>query len=160
MVSVLGGRGRVLIAGNGGSAAHAQHLSAELVGRYRDSRREPCSAIALHADTSSITAIANDFGWSEVFERQIRAHGRRGDAFIAISTSGTSTNLLRAAATANRCGLHVVALTGRTPNPLADCAEAAVCVRADATATVQEVQQVVVHLLCEAVDRALGSGPA
>src|SRR4051812_29834039 len=75
LIGVLAHRGRVLVAGNGGSAAHAQHLTAELVGRYRDSRREPCSAIALHGDTSSVTAIANDFGWDDVFERQVRAHG-------------------------------------------------------------------------------------
>src|SRR4051812_9568771 len=93
LIAVLARRGRVLVAGNGGSAAPAQPLSAELVGRYQDPRREPCSAITLHGDTSSVTAIANDFGWDDVFERQIRAHGRPGDAFVAISTSGTSTNL-------------------------------------------------------------------
>ncbi len=151
-------RGRVLVAGNGGSAAHAQHLSAELVGRYRDTTRPPCSAIALHGDTSTMTAIANDFGWDGVYERQVRAHGRTGDAFVAISTSGRSTNLLRAAETATECGLHVLALTGCAPNPLAACADHVISVSADETPTVQEVQQVVVHLLCEAVDHAMTCG--
>jgi D-sedoheptulose 7-phosphate isomerase len=159
LVDVLKRHGRVLVAGNGGSAAHAQHFSAELVGRYRDPHREPCSAIALHADTSSLSAVANDFGWDEVYARQIRAHGRPGDALLAISTSGASTNLLRAATIADRLGIAVLALTGPAPNRLADCARAAVCVSAAATPTVQEVHQVVVHMLCDCIDRELGCGP-
>jgi phosphoheptose isomerase len=155
---VFARRGRVLVAGNGGSAAHAQHLSAELVGRYRDTTRPPCSAIALHGDTSSMTAIANDFGWDDVYARQVRAHGRPGDALVAISTSGRSPNLLHAAASASDCGLYVLALTGLAPNPLAACADHAISVGADETPTVQEVQQVIVHLLCEAVDHAMACG--
>jgi D-sedoheptulose 7-phosphate isomerase len=158
LVTALQRRRRVLVAGNGGSAAHAQHLSAELVGRYRDPRRTPCSAIALHADTSSVTAVANDFGWDEVYARQVCAHGRPGDVFLAISTSGASVNLLRAATVAERAGITVLALTGPAPNPLASCAAVTVCVDATSTPTVQEVQQVVVHMLCECVDRALGGG--
>src|SRR3954464_10837735 len=142
LVDVLSRGSRLLVAGNGGSAAHAQHLSAELVGRYRDDKREPCSAIALHADTSSLTAVANDFGWEEVFARQIRAHGRPGDAFLAISTSGRSSNLLRAENVACRNGLRTLSLTGPAPNPLAACSELPVCVHADATATIQEIHQV------------------
>jgi D-sedoheptulose 7-phosphate isomerase len=156
LVDVVCNGGRVLVAGNGGSAAHAQHLSAELVGRYVDRGRPPLSAIALHSDTSSLTAVANDFGWHDVFSRQVVAHGRPGDALVAVSTSGRSTNLLRAAVVARRQGLRVLAITGRVPNPLADWADAVVSVDADATPTVQEVHQVVVHLLCDAVDAALG----
>jgi D-sedoheptulose 7-phosphate isomerase len=156
LVEAICNGGRVLVAGNGGSAAHAQHLSAELVGRYVDKSRAPCSAIALHSETSSLTAVANDFGWNDVFSRQVLAHGRPGDALVAISTSGRSINLLRAAETARRRQLRVLAVTGRPPNPLADRADAAVSVDADATPTVQEVHQVVVHLLCDAVDEALG----
>lgn len=159
LIEVVGNRGRVLVAGNGGSAAHAQHLSAELVGRYVDGCRAPCSAIALHSETSSVTAVANDFGWHEVFSRQVLAHGRPGDALVAVSTSGRSTNLLRAAEVAHRQRLRVLAITGRAPNPLADRADAAVTVDADATPTVQEVHQVVVHLLCDAIDEALGGHP-
>jgi D-sedoheptulose 7-phosphate isomerase len=156
LVMVLAGGGRLLVAGNGGSAAHAQHLSAELVGRYRDDTRMPYSAIALHAETSSVTAIANDFGWNDVYARPIRAHGRQGDAFLAISTSGRSTNLLRAADAARSCGMHVWALTGARPNPLEMRADDAICAPGATTAAVQEVHQVVVHLLCEFVDACLG----
>lgn len=142
---------RLLVAGNGGSAAHAQHLTAELVGRYRRERR-PFSAIALHAESSSVTAIANDYGYEELFARQVLAHGRPRDILLAISTSGTSPNLLRAARTAGRAGLEVWALTGAAPNPLARLADEALCVSSTSTPTVQEVHQVIVHLLCGVVD--------
>ncbi|MGK5677380.1 D-sedoheptulose-7-phosphate isomerase, partial [Micromonospora sp. URMC 106] len=97
--------GRLLVAGNGGSAAEAQHLTAELVGKLRDDR-QPLSAIALHAETSALTAIGNDYGYDEVFARQVRAHGRPGDILLLMSTSGTSTNLLTAAQAGRDTGLH------------------------------------------------------
>ena len=142
--------GRLLAAGNGGSAAHAQHLTAELVGRYHRERR-PFSAIALHADTSALTAIVNDYGPDEAFARQVRAHGRRGDVLVALSTSGHSSNVLAAAGAAADMGLTVYALTGAGPNPLAASAHDALCVTGS-TPTVQELHQVVVHLLCECMD--------
>jgi len=142
--------GRLLVAGNGGSAAQAQHLTAELVGRYRDDR-VPLSAIALHAETSATTAIVNDYGADEVFARQVRAHGRPGDVLLTLSTSGSSPNVLAAVRAGREGGLTCWALTGPAPNPLAAATDA-VAVPADATATVQEVHQVVVHLLCAAVD--------
>jgi D-sedoheptulose 7-phosphate isomerase len=145
--------GRLLAAGNGGSAAHAQHLTAELVGRYRDERR-PLSAIALHADTSSLTAIVNDYGPDAGFARQVHAHGRPGDVLVVLSTSGRSPNLVAAVDAARRCGMATLALTGPAPNPLAEAAEDALAVEAPSTATVQEVHQVVVHLVCAAVDAA------
>jgi D-sedoheptulose 7-phosphate isomerase len=148
-VSLLDGR-RVLVAGNGGSAAEAQHLTAELVGRYCD-ERQPFSAIALHAETSSVTAVANDYSFDEVFARQVRAHGRAGDVLIALSTSGRSTNVCNAAVAARECGLAVWALTGRAPNRLADIADDAVMIDGPG-ATVQEAHLVVVHLLCAEVD--------
>lgn len=148
---VLLGGGRVLAAGNGGSAAQAQHLTSELVGRYRDDR-PPLSALALHAETSSVTAIGNDYGSDEVFARQVRAHGRPGDVLVTISTSGASANVLTAAASARDAGVLVWALTGPAPNPLTARCDDAVCVDAPTTATVQEVHLVVVHLLCAAVD--------
>lgn len=157
LAAVLLAGGRLLVAGNGGSAAQAQHLTAELVGRYRD-ERVPLSAIALHADTSSVTAIVNDYGADEVFARQVRAHGRAGDVLLLLSTSGRSRNLLAAAFAARDRGVTPWALTGRRPNPLADLADDALCVDAPATATVQEVHQVVVHLLCGAVDAAVRAG--
>lgn len=156
LARVLTSDGRLLVAGNGGSAAQAQHLTAELVGRYRD-ERPPMSALALHAETSSVTAIVNDYGADELFARQVTAHGRADDVFLALSTSGASRNLVRAAAAARERGLAVWACTGRAPNPLAGLADAVVAIDASDTATVQEVHLVVVHLLCEAVDRALAS---
>jgi phosphoheptose isomerase len=150
----LAAGGRLLAAGNGGSAAHAQHLTAELVGRYRDERR-PLSAIALHAETSSLTAIVNDYGADAGFARQVEAHGRPGDVLLAISTSGRSPNLLAAAEAGRSAGVSVWALTGPAPNPLAAAADEALAVEGASTATVQEVQQVVIHLLCAAVDAAL-----
>ena len=149
---VLLGGGRLLAVGNGGSAAQAQHLTAELVGRYVDERR-PLSAIALHAETSALTAICNDYGAAECFARQVRAHGRPGDVLMALSTSGESANVLVAAATAAELGLETWALTGPAPNSLAGTCADAVCVSADAVSTVQEAHLVAVHLLCAAVDR-------
>ena len=147
--------GRLLTAGNGGSAAQAQHLTAELVGRYRRERR-PLSAIALHAETSALTAIVNDYGPDQAFARQVWAHGRRGDVLLALSTSGRRSNVLAAAGAAAEAGITVFALTGGGPNPLADAAHDALCVSAP-TPTVQELHLLVIHLLCEAIDeRILG----
>jgi phosphoheptose isomerase len=151
LAHVLMRGGRLLAAGNGGSAAQAQHLTSELVGRYRDERL-PLSALALHSETSSLTAIGNDYGADEAFARQVRAHGRPGDVLIALSTSGRSANILAAVQAAAESDLTAWALTGPAPNPLADVADDAVCVDAETTATIQEVHQVVVHLLCTAVD--------
>lgn len=146
--------GRLLAAGNGGSAAQAQHLTAELVGRFRD-ERQPLSAIALHTDTSSVTAIGNDYGPDEVYARQIRAHGRAGDVFVGLSTSGRSPNVLAAAEAARLAGLRTWALTGPRPNPLAACCTDVIAVDAPSTATIQEVHLVVIHLLCAAIDAAV-----
>jgi phosphoheptose isomerase len=156
LAEALGAGGRLLAAGNGGSAAEAQHLTAELVGRYRDDRR-PYSAIALHAESSTVTAVANDYGLETVFARQVEAHGRRGDVLIALSTSGRSANLLRAVDAATRLGMGTWALTGPGPNPLADCCDDAVAVEAASAATVQECHLVAVHLLCAAFDVAVGA---
>jgi len=154
LATTLDGGARLLVAGNGGSAAQAQHLSAELVGRYRDDR-PPFSAVALHADTSATTAIANDYGVQEIFARQVAAHGRAGDVLMLLSTSGASANLLVAADQAHRLGMPVWALTGPAPNPLADSADDALCIEAATSATVQELHLVAVHMLCEAFDEAV-----
>src|SRR5713226_4366145 len=118
LAAVLPGGGRLLAAGNGGSAAQAQHLTSELVGRFRDDR-QPLSAIALHAETSTVTAVGNDYGFDEVFARQVQAHGRPGDVLVLISTSGRSANVLQAARAGRAAGLVLWALTGASPNPLA-----------------------------------------
>jgi len=159
LARVLTGGGRLLAVGNGGSAAQAQHLTSELVGRYRDDRR-PFSAVSLHAETSSVTAIVNDYGADDVFARQVLAHGRDGDVLVALSTSGRSPNVLVAVAAARECGMTSWALTGRAPNPLVDACDDAVVVDAPYTATVQEIHQVVVHLLCASVDVAVGASTA
>src|SRR5689334_20918420 len=109
--------GHLYAAGNGGSAAHAQHLTSELVGRYQR-ERPPLSAIALTADTSTVTALTNDYSFDDVFARQLRAHGRPGDVFVAFSTSGRSPNVVAAVQTARDIGMHTYAFTGRAPNPL------------------------------------------
>ncbi|NMO88186.1 SIS domain-containing protein [Actinomycetospora sp. TBRC 11914] len=145
---------RLLAAGNGGSAAEAQHLTAELVGRYRG-EREPLSAIALHADTSTVTALGNDYGYTEIYARQVRAHGRPGDVLVLLSTSGRSENLLAAAEVARSLGVTVWSVTGADPNPLAGLSDEAICLPG-ATPSVQEAHLVAVHLLCEMVDAALG----
>ena len=149
---LLAGR-RLLAAGNGGSAAQAQHLTAELVGRY-GAERPALSAIALLADVSSLTAISNDYGWEEVFARQVRAHGRPGDFLLALSTSGESPNLVRAAGAARSLGVRTWALTGPAPNSLARACEEAVAFSGP-TAVVQEAHLVAIHLICAAVDAAV-----
>ncbi|WP_418960804.1 D-sedoheptulose-7-phosphate isomerase [Streptomyces tritici] len=154
LAAVATNGGRLLAAGNGGSAAQAQHLTAELVGRYRDDR-PAYSALSLHAETSSVTAIGNDYGFEQVFARQVAAHGRAGDVLVLLSTSGRSPNLLSAAMTARSRGLGVWALTGPAPNPLAEAVDEALTVEAKATATVQETHLVAVHLLCEFFDASL-----
>jgi D-sedoheptulose 7-phosphate isomerase len=153
------GRGRLLAAGNGGSAAQAQHLTAELVGRYR-ADRPPFSAICLTAETSSLTAIANDYPADELFARQVEAHGRAGDVLVLLSTSGRSPNAVAAARRARACGITVLAMTGPAPNPLAAAADEAVCVDSPWTATVQECHLVALHLLCAAFDEAVLAEPA
>ena len=158
LASVLDAGGRLLAAGNGGSAAQAQHLTAELVGRYRDDR-PPYSAICLSAETSSLTAIANDYPPAELFARQVQAHGRPGDVLVLMSTSGTSANIVAAAERGRAAGLRVWALTGPRPNPLADAAHETLAVDAPFTATVQELHLVALHILCAALDEELGVIP-
>jgi D-sedoheptulose 7-phosphate isomerase len=143
---------RLLTVGNGGSAAQAQHLTAELVGRYQTERR-PLSALCLHSDGSSFTAIGNDYGPEEAFARQVRAHGRAGDVLVALSTSGRSANVLAAVRAARHCGITTWALCGAAPNPLAEACDDAMCLPGPTTATVQELHLVALHMLCGAVDR-------
>jgi D-sedoheptulose 7-phosphate isomerase len=154
LARVLTGGGRLLACGNGGSAAEAQHLTAELVGRFKN-EREPLSAIALHTDTSAATAIVNDYGVEELFARGVRAHGRPGDVLVALSTSGTSRNVLAAVKAAQEIGVTTWALTGPAPNPLVAMSDGAIAVEAESMATVQEVHLVLVHGLCTALDEVL-----
>ncbi len=152
---VLAGGGRLLACGNGGSAEQAQHLTAELVGRYACDRRA-FSALPLHADVAAFTAIGNDYGHHEVFARQVRAHGRAGDLLVCLSTSGSSANVVAAARAAAELGMTTWALTGPLPNPLAGACADVVAVNAAATCTIQEVHLAAIHILCGAIDAALG----
>lgn len=146
--------GKLLACGNGGSAAEAQHLTAEFVGRF-ESERRPLPAIPLHADTSAATAIGNDYHFRSVFARQVMAHGRPGDVLLCLSTSGRSANVLAAARAARRRGLACWALTGPAPNPLADECADAVAVDAGEPTTVQELHLVAIHMLCAVVERLI-----
>ncbi|MEU1016355.1 SIS domain-containing protein [Streptomyces sp. NPDC005900] len=158
LAAALPSGNRLLAAGNGGSAAQAQHLTAELVGRYRH-ERPAYSAISLHAETSSMTAIGNDYGFDHVYARQVTAHGRPGDILLLLSTSGRSANLITAAVAGRAAGLRVWSLTGPGPNPLGEAADEPLYIDGDTTATVQEAHLVAVHLLCEAFDAALAAPP-
>jgi phosphoheptose isomerase len=145
---------RLLVAGNGGSAAEAQHLSAELVGRFHHERR-PFAAIALNTDSSAVTAIGNDYGFEQVFARQVRAHARPGDVLLLLSTSGASANLIAAASAAADARATRWAITGPAPNPLTTVCDDAIALPG-AAANVQEAELVAVHALCVAFDQAIG----
>jgi phosphoheptose isomerase len=146
---------RLLVAGNGGSAAEAQHLSAEFVGRFHSERR-PFAAIALHTDSSAVTAIGNDYGYEQVFARQVHAHARPGDVLLLLSTSGASANLVAAASAAADCRATRWAITGPAPNPLTTVCDDAIALPG-AAANVQEAELVAVHALCVAFDQAIGA---
>jgi len=154
LAKVLPAGARLLVVGNGGSAAQAQHLSAELVGRYVNDR-SPVSAIALGAETTSMTAIANDYGIEQLYARQVRAHGRPGDICLLLTTSGRSPNVVAAAEAARAAGLRTWAMTGPAPNPLLEKVDDAICVQAAHTCTIHEVHLVALHVLCEEFDAAL-----
>lgn len=146
--------GKLLIAGNGGSAADAQHIAGEFVSRFKFDR-DPLPAIALTTDTSTLTAIGNDYGFEYVFERQLRGLGRRGDSFLAISTSGRSPNVLAALRAAREMGITTIGFTGATAGsmpPLSDF-----CLRApsDDTALIQQIHIVAFHAVCGVVESAI-----
>ncbi|WIY82169.1 SIS domain-containing protein [Propionimicrobium sp. PCR01-08-3] len=144
---------RLLVAGNGGSAAEAQHLTAEIVGRF-DGEREPFSAISLHADTSTLTAVGNDYGFDQVFARQVRGHGRPGDVLLLLSTSGESTNLLAAAQAGREQRLATWALTGAAPNSLCRAVDDHIAIGGDSP-NAQECQLVAVHAICRVFDATI-----
>ena len=156
IVTAVRGGGKVLVFGNGGSAADAQHMAAELVGRL-ERERPAIAAVALSTDTSILTAVANDFGFERVFARQIDALGRTGDVALAISTSGDSQNVLAGVAAARERGLKVVALTGRDGGQLGRRADVHVNVPVTDTARAQEVHRTLLHILCELVEQELNA---
>lgn len=141
----------IFACGNGGSAASCQHFTAELVGRYKK-ERDPGAALSLTTDTSAITAIGNDYGFGEVFARQLAGLGRRGDVLVVLSTSGKSHNVIRAAEVARTRGIAVVALTGETGGELKGWADVCITIPSKETARVQEMTDLILHIFCEALD--------
>ena len=150
---------KVLLFGNGGSAADAQHIADEWTGRFKR-ERPPLPALALTANTSDLTAIGNDYGFEHVFARLVTAHGKPGDVALALSTSGNSPNVLVAVAEARRLGLHTIGLTGRGGGKLAGQVDVALVVPSNATERIQESHMTFLHALCEMVDEALFPTPA
>ncbi len=154
MVQCLNRDGKILACGNGGSAADSQHFSAELLNRF-ERERPGLAAIALTTDTSTLTSIANDYDYEQVFSKQVRALGHANDLLLAISTSGNSRNVLAAIHAAHECQMGVVALTGRNGGRIAEILQPSdihICVPATSTARIQEVHLLALHCLCDAID--------
>ena len=157
LVGTLRGGGKVLSCGNGGSAADAQHFAAELVNRF-ERERPPLAAIALSTDTSALTSIANDYAYQQVFSKPLRAFGKRGDALLAISTSGNSANVIDAIHAAHELGIRVIALTGNGGGKMAALVredDVHLCVPHKTTARIQEVHLLCIHCLCDGIDTLL-----
>lgn len=154
LAAVFKSGGKVLFCGNGGSAADAQHLAAELSGRfYRN--RAPLFAEALHVNTSYVTAVANDFGYDRVYERLVQAFGRPGDALIGMSTSGMSENVRLAVIAANEIGMTTVALTGERPGEIGSAATYSIAIPSRDTPRIQEAHMVIGHIMCEWIEANL-----
>ena len=160
MFMALSNGNRILACGNGGSAADCQHFASELVGRF-ERERLPLPAMALTTDSSILTAVSNDYGFGEIFAKQVQAYGQAGDVLLAITTSGTSANVLAAIEAALERDMRVVALTGRgggaVPRLLTD-ADVHICVPHERTSRIQEVHLLIVHCLCDGIDVALFGG--
>lgn len=154
MVGALLANGKILACGNGGSAADAQHFAAELVGRF-EMERQGLAAIALTTDSSIMTAIANDYSYKVIFDKQVRALGQAGDILLAISTSGNSGNIIEAIQAAHDNDLRVIALTGKGGGEIAGLlreTDIHICVPSDRTARIQEVHLLAIHCLCDGID--------
>jgi D-sedoheptulose 7-phosphate isomerase len=154
LVKALKQGNKALLFGNGGSAADAQHIAADLVGRFAFDR-PALPALALSVNTSCITAIGNDYGFDQVFSRQLEALARAGDIAIGISTSGNSANVLRAMSTARKMGLHTIALTGRTGGNLRNAVDYCICVPSNDTPRIQECHTLIGHIISELVEREI-----
>ena len=157
MIDTLRAGGKILICGNGGSAADAQHFAAELVGRYRR-ERPGWSAIALTVDPSVLTSLCNDYGFEQIFARQVQALGRPGDILVAISTSGRSKNVLAAVETASALGIRTVGLTGQGTSQLGEIVDHHLPIPSTNTAFIQQAHIAVIHIICELVEERLSGG--
>lgn len=151
---ILKNKGRILLCGNGGSAADAQHIAAELSGRFAFDR-EPLDAEALHVNTSYLTAVANDYSYNEVYARLVKAKGRAGDMLVAISTSGNSQNIISAVETAKAMGMLTVGLTGESGGKMKDMVDYLVNVPSNATPRIQEAHILVGHIFCQAIEEKI-----
>jgi len=156
VTSVIASGGRVLLCGNGGSASDALHIAGELTGRFQK-ERNAWSAIALNADVATMTAIANDYGYENVFARQVAAHIRKGDLFIGLSTSGDSENICAAARTARELGGLTAALTGKRGGRLGSMVDFSIVVPSDSTPRIQESHILIAHIICELAEERLGA---
>lgn len=154
MVEAIQQGNKILLAGNGGSAADAQHFAGEIVGRFM-MERNPLPAVSLCTDPTVVTCISNDYGYEEVFARQIAGQGKEGDIFVAISTSGNSGNLVRAVETAGEKGMKTVGFLGRDGGRLKDLCDYPLVVPSDATPRIQETHTLTVHILCELIEKEL-----
>ena len=152
-VATLKAGGKILLCGNGGSAADAQHIAAELTGRYK-TERDALAGIALTTDTSALTAIGNDYGYEFVFSRQLEALGREGDLLIAISTSGNSGNVVKALELARKIGIKTIGLSGRTGGAMNELCELNLVVPSNDTPRIQEMHIMIGHIICQAIDDA------
>lgn len=162
MFTALSNGNRILACGNGGSAADAQHFAAQLVGHF-ERERLPLPAFALSTDSSVLTAIGNDYSFAEIFSKQVQAYGQAGDVLFAISTSGSSANVVAAIEAAQERDMRIVALTGKGGGAIGGLmtdADVSICVPHDRTARIQEVHLLVVHCLCDGIDVALFGGDA
>lgn len=157
-VSALQSGGKIMLCGNGGSAADSQHLAAEFTGRFTLDRK-PLAALALSTDTSALTCIANDYHFDEVFSRQVRALGRSGDCLLAISTSGNSANVCKAVEAARSLGVHCIGLLGRDGGKLKNLCDVSIVVPSPITARIQEAHILIGHSLCGAIEQQLGLVP-
>lgn len=152
--STLDSDNKIMFCGNGGSASQAQHIATELSGRYKDDRR-PLAGLALTADSSALTAIGNDYGFDEIFARQVEALGTEGDLLIGLSTSGNSQNVVRAIERANEIGIQTVGFTGESGGKLASICDSVLKVESTITARVQEIHLLCGHMMCELIDEML-----
>ena len=157
MTNCLRAGGKVMACGNGGSAADAQHFAAELIGRFERERQE-LAAIALTTDTSILTAVGNDYSYDEIFSKQVRGLGKKGDILIGISTSGNSKNVVKAIETAKKMGIKIIALTGNSGGKIAsllDVDDIHLCAPSTRTARIQETHLVLLHAICDGIDHLL-----
>jgi len=143
---------KVILAGNGGSASQASHFAAEFVGRYKKERKS-LPSIALTADSSFLTAWSNDYNYDTIFERQLQTFGKAGDAFVAISTSGNSENIIRAATSAKKLGMHVIGLLGKNGGRMKNMCDIELIIPSDNTPVIQENHLMIFHMICEFVDK-------